>query len=152
MAQWVKDPALSWLCLRSLLWHGFTLWPWISACHGCSPPPQKKEKKKEEYSKVRSPKIREGGAGSDGKRVRCSSIWADLKEWSEGRRLLPGKAWSRQNKLWCEQTWPRNRAGAAWLGWREHVLIGEKMRGTGRPDHGEFYRLLWKNWLSRPVT
>ena len=41
-AQWVEDPVLPQLQLRSRLWLGPDPWPWNSICHGAA----KKEKKK----------------------------------------------------------------------------------------------------------
>ena len=46
VAQWIKDPVLSLLWYRSLLWHGFDPWPGNFHLWWAQP---KKKKEKEEY-------------------------------------------------------------------------------------------------------
>ena len=49
MAQQVKDPVLSLLCLSSLLWHGFNLWPGNFCMPWAWQKKKKKKKKKNTY-------------------------------------------------------------------------------------------------------
>ena len=48
MAPWVKDPGLSLLWLRSLLWHGFDPWPGTSHATCAA----KKERKRKKENKI----------------------------------------------------------------------------------------------------
>ena len=50
LAQWVKDPALPQLWLRSQLWLGFDPWPGNSICHGLVKNEKKKKKKKSQFT------------------------------------------------------------------------------------------------------
>ena len=55
VAQWVKDPTLPLLWLRSLLWHRFDSWPW-NFCMLQGWPKQNKTKKKKKKKKKRNRK------------------------------------------------------------------------------------------------
>ena len=59
LAQQVKDPALSLLWIRSLLWHGFNLWP--RKFYMPQVQPKKKKKKKKAKTKPKNPK----GSGAE---------------------------------------------------------------------------------------
>ena len=68
MVQWAKDPALSLLWLRMLLWGGFH--PWPRNCHRPQALPSFKKKKKKRKKRKTNRSISEKELGYKGERRR----------------------------------------------------------------------------------